>query len=283
MLFKKQNIYRKKKKHILIYILTVIFAIGGLSLLNITSAQDLMEQAFNTARTYDTIIDIWNTKDAVWNEILRESASVGVNENFGQWCFINDQFKNIDKASCDEQWWDWNIQAIGTDTKPPLIVRITKFLLRMTIILSITMVIYNAVIYMVEVLNWKDRKTADAKKNLAWVVWGVIISLMSVGIINLVISIPKSSLKTSDEVSTLSIWCKIWTTIIKWDELKKEICLNSTFGHPQNTMPYRKWDQNKVFNRCRICDENTNCKRKSITNTEIKDKCTSDLSWELIN
>ena len=277
------------KKHILIYIFTTIFAISGLSFLNITSAQDLMEQAFSSARTYDTIIDIWNTKDAVWNEILRESATMWINENFGKWCFINEQFVTTNgseaeqQSQCTELGWDWNIQAISASTNPPLIVRITKFLLRMTVVLSITMIIYNAVIYMVEVLNWKDRKTADAKKNLFWVLVGVIIALMSVGIINLVVSIPKSSVKTSDEVATFSVGCKIWTTIIDWNELKREICLNSTFGHPENTMPYREWNQNRLWNKCRICNDwDTGCERKAITQSEMEDKCSSDLWGDVV-
>ncbi len=294
----------KNKKNIFIHILTAIFAISGLFLLNYSLAAnwDLMKQAFETAKTYDTIIDLWDTRDAVWNEILRESASIWINENFGQWCFINGQFQNIDEDGCNEQWWAWNIQAISTDTNPPLIVRITKFLLRMTIVLSITMIIYNAVIYMIEVLNGKDRKTADAKKNLARVAGGVIIALMSVWLINLVVSIPKSSVKTSDEVANFAVWCKIWSTIIEWDELRKEVCLNSTFGHPIETMEFRERDYLDPFSmsasmmedrilwwfRCKICDwwsewARTNCKWKKIIPAEMKDKCSSDLWWTVIN
>jgi hypothetical protein len=271
-------------------------------LLNITSAQDLMEQAFSSARTYDTIIDMWNTKDAVWNELLRESSTVGVNDNFGHWCFINEQFVNIDENDCTEQWGDWNIQAISASTNPPLIVRITKFLLRMTIVLSITMVIYNAVIYMIEVLGGKDRKTADAKKNIIWVVAGVIIALMSVGIINLIVSIPKSSVKTSEEVNTFSVWCKIGSTIIEWDELRKEVCLKSTFGYSIETMAFRERDYLDPFEmsasmmennalwwfRCKVCKEMSewiwsDCKWKRIIPAIMEDKCTSDLGWTLIN
>jgi hypothetical protein len=57
-MFKKRVLSFGKKKHIFIYIFTAIFAICGLYIINITSAQDLMEQAFSSARTYDTIIDI---------------------------------------------------------------------------------------------------------------------------------------------------------------------------------------------------------------------------------
>jgi len=293
-MFKKQLNKKSTKRIILMFWLSAVF----LSFINTTFAQDLMEQAFSTARKYDTVIDIWSNKDSVWNTVLREQASIWINENFWQWCFINGQFKNINEADCNEQWGDWDIQAVQADTNPPLIVRITKFLLRMTIILSITMVIFNAVVYMVEVLNWKDWKSAEAKKNIMRVVWGIIIALMSVGIINLVVSIPKSSVKTSDEASILWVSCKIGTTILEWDALKKEICFNSTFGHPENTMPYREWAHQAAFShsedtmedhiiwwyRCWICDEsNIWCKWKKIHNSEMKEKCETDLNWTIIN
>lgn len=55
-------------------------------------------------------------------------------------------------------------EIIDISSQAPLIVRITKFLLRMTIVLSISMVIFNAVKYMIEILSWKDRKSAESKK-----------------------------------------------------------------------------------------------------------------------
>jgi hypothetical protein len=64
---------------------------------------------------------------------------------------------------------DWNVRAIDISAKAPLIVRIAKFLLRMTIVLSITMVIFNAVKYMFEVLSGKDRNSTESKKNLVFV------------------------------------------------------------------------------------------------------------------
>ncbi len=297
MIKKRTVAFVRSKKYIFIHAITAVFAICGLFLLSTTFAQDLMEQAFSTAKTYDRIIAIGNTKDAVWNKVLRESASVWLNENAGQGCFINGQFKNIDETGCKEQWWDRDIQAISIDTKAPLIVRITKFLLRMTIVLAITMVIYNAIVYLIEALSGKDRKTAEARKNLVWVVAGVMIALMSVSIINLVVSVPKSSVKTSDEVANFAVWCKIWTTIVEWDALKKEVCLNSTFGHPQNTMQYRERDYLKPYAmssdlmedrilwwfRCKICNwdaawARNDCKWKKITSSEMKDKFSKSIN-----
>ncbi len=255
-------------KHILIYILTFCFAVSGLSLLSVVSAQDLMEQAFQTAREYDTIINLWNTKDSVWNEVLRESVSMWVNENFGQGCFINWQFLNVDRSQCDERGGDWDIQLISAESNPPLLVRITKFLLRMTIVLAITMIIFNSVTYLVEVLNGKDRKSAEAKKNIMRVAWGVIIALMSVGIINLVVSIPKSSIQTSDDLSSFEIWCKVGTTIVAWSDLKKRVCIN-VFEWTRK--------QDRIWNRCKI-----NWDREPVRNDDMESACINEMEGTVV-
>ena len=65
---------------------------------------------------------------------------------------------------------------------------------------------------MIEVLWWKDRKSAESKKNLIYVAVWVIVALLSVSVINLIISVPKSSLQTSDDISGFTIWCQIWTS-----------------------------------------------------------------------
>ncbi len=209
--------------------LTLIFSVGGIFLLNETFAQDLMEQAFSTARSYDTIVDLWNNKDAVGNEVLRESVTVWINDNMWQWCFVNGKFENVNENKCAELWWDWDIKTINIWAKAPLIVRITKFLLRMTIVLSITMIIFTSVKYMIEVLNWKDWKTANAKKDIMRVAGWIIIALMSVWIINLVVSIPKSSIKTSDDLNSFELWCQINATIVAGNDLTKRVCDNIYF------------------------------------------------------
>lgn len=273
------------KKHIIAYGLSFWFAVCSLFLLNFLQAAngDLMKQAFETAKSYDTILNLWDTKDAVWNNILRESTSIDTNENLGNWCFINWQFLNVNENWCLERGWDRNVSMMNVSAQEPLIVRITKFLLRMTVVLSITMVILNSILYMIEVLNWKDRKSAEAKKNLAWVAGWIIISLMSVGIINIIISIPKSSLQTSDDMWNFEIWCKTGALIVAWDDLRQRICLNSTFWHNIESMQYREWNPTRILNRCYICESGNNgCDRKAITNWEMRSKCVEDMFWETI-
>jgi len=122
-------------------------------------AADLLEQAFQPAITNDTIINLWAGKNAVGNEILRWSVSVDL----------------------------W-----GITKEAPLIVRIAKFLLRITMVLAVTMVIFNGIMWIIESSKWAEVK--DAKKNITLIVVGILIALMSLGIINLISSITVSSL-----------------------------------------------------------------------------------------
>lgn len=128
---------------------------------NLSYGQDLMEQAFNTAKEKDTILNLWDTKESVGNTILRKNTVV---------------------------WLD------GISRQEPLIVRITKLLLRITLVLSVTMIIVNGVQYMIEVSGWKDFLSNETSKKLINIAIWVILALSSVGIINLISSITYSSL-----------------------------------------------------------------------------------------
>jgi len=123
------------------------------------SQPDLLQQAFEPAFQADTIINLWNTKTAVGNEILK---------------------------------WSIIIDAWGITQEAPLIVRITKFLLRITMVLSVTMVIFNGVMWIIESSKWAEVK--DAKKNIILIIVWIFIALMSLWIINLISSITVSSL-----------------------------------------------------------------------------------------
>ena len=167
-------------------------------------AQDLLEKAFQPAMSNQTIIDLWAGKNAVGNEILQQG--VGVSSNLWIGCILNGQnISNADlntqKAAAGYNWsnpdfcqqilgWDNNVPVLTT--QPPLIVRIAKFMLRMTMVLSVTMVIFNGVMWIIE--SSKGGEVKDAKKNITLIIVGILISLMSLGIINLISSITVSSL-----------------------------------------------------------------------------------------
>lgn len=277
-----------------IYLKATFLLLGTVFLFHwYSSAQDLMEQAFEAARNHESIIDIWSTKNAVWNQLLRESQTVWVNDNFWKWCFIDNQYTSYTEEECSIRWWDWNVSVLDTNSREPLMVRITKFLLRLTIVLSITMVIVNAVLYMIDVMSWKDLSSSDAKKNLIFVAWGIILALSSVGIINLIWSVTKSSLKTSEDLWDITIGCSTWATIIAWDDFRKYACENIL----EMTRDATRAAVNKCYtadmskNECdalwwdrwaQATDRANNCYIK-IDKEDLRNYCRENLWWEVIN
>ena len=237
-----------------------------------THAEDLLEQAFSTAKSQETVIDLWSTTNAVGNEFLKQS--VGLQGNLWQWCLLNGNMLNAkdlktqkdsiwsslsDTDFCQQVlWWDWNVPAVTAQA--PLIVRIAKRMLRLTIVLSITMVLYNGVMYIVESAKGGEVKTAT--KNLGLIVWGILVALLSLWIINLISSITISTLTTSDWGSTSS--CSINWSVLAGDNLKKYICENSTFG----TTYTWTWYPDRTWNRCKRNSDYT-----AITDTEMISKC----------
>lgn len=265
----------KKNKNILIYILSFMFSISWLFLLNNVFWIDLMESAFDPAMSYDTVINIWKNKKQVWDSLLREKTTIGIWDSpTKEACFLNWILKEwVDESWCTELWWERKREIIDISSQAPLIVRITKFLLRMTIVLSISMVIFNAVKYMIEILSWKDRKSAESKKNLIYVIAWVMLALLSVSVINLIVSIPKSSLQTSDDISSFTIWCQIWTSneIITGDNLKKYLCEEFLWWERKS-----KW----LWKQCYIT---TTDKREKINNEKAKTMCVNNLWWTVVN
>lgn len=171
-------------------------------------AGDLLEEAFKPAMTHETIIDIWKTKNAVGNEVLREWVMVDV--DLGSGCDVNGNKISLKKIKEQKEaawygeteikfcenilWWTRkeHLIEVGISSEAPLIVRLAKFLLRITMVLAITMVIFNGIMWIIEFAKWAEVK--DAKQNIVLIIVGILIALMSLGIINLITSITLSSL-----------------------------------------------------------------------------------------
>jgi len=270
---------KRKKKNIFIYVLSFIFFISWFSLLNNVFWIDLMEEAFSPSMSYDTVINIWRNKKQVWDTVLREKTLIEAWDSpFQKACFLNWILQEwVDENGCLEIWWERRKELIDIQSQAPLIVRIAKFLLRMTVVLSISMVIFNAIKYMIEVLWWKDRKSAESKKNLIYVAVWVIVALLSVSVINLIISVPKSSLQTSDDISEFTIWCQIWTSndIISGDNLKKYLCENILEGERKP-----KW---LVGKQCYILTGASANTRQKIKNEDAKAMCVNNLWGTVVN
>lgn len=265
-----------------------LFITFGLLLLvnNTFAAKDIMEVMFEPAKSFEKIIDLWNTKDAVGNEVFRESQQFWLEENAWKWCFVNGQLvpaatiqwqmKQVkytwsESSFCQEiLGGDQNVSAFDSSKQAPLIVRITKFLLRMTIVLAITMVLYNGIMRVIESAKWWEVK--DAKDNLVLIIGWILLALSSVWFINLVSSITISSLNIAEWP-----WCKInWSMLPQWDELKQYVCEKAFDG---------KRYPNRVWNRCRV-DFQTKWfdwgHWAPITTSEQISKCT-ELWWTFIS
>ena len=126
-----------------------------------------MQQTFCPANRKETIIDVGHSKNAVGNEVIKGSTKVeikvsrkGISASFSQ----------------DES----------------VLIRITKFILMLTIVLAVTMIILNGIQYIVKSGNGED--PSKSRNNLIFIVVGIILALFSVVIVNLLRSIGESTL-----------------------------------------------------------------------------------------
>lgn len=190
---------------------------------NSSYAEDLLEQAFSPAMNQETIINLWAGKNAVGNEVLREW--VRVQDNLGIGCFVNNEHLSQDQLSVQKIVFsgshlsdrdfcenvlggDYNTQILKAEA--PLIVRITKFLLRITMVLAVTMVIFNGVMWIIESAKWGDVK--NAQKNIILIVVGILIALLSLSIVNLISSVTISSLDGWNNTTLYNPQNISWTT-----------------------------------------------------------------------
>ena len=160
----------------------LVFLFISIFFVFVSANGDLLDQAFEPSMIQQWLIDLWNDKDTVGNEILK-------------WALIID--------------WNW------LSTRAPLIVRIAKLLLRITIVLSVTMILYNGILYIIQSSKWESPK--DPQKNLINIWIWIIIALSSLWIINLISSISISSINldyewTSVQAPDNSQWDNWWSS-----------------------------------------------------------------------
>jgi hypothetical protein len=90
---------------------------------------------------------------------------------------------------CKRQWeYEWNLElSAWLGQEPSLIVKVTRMLLILTITLSITMILYNWMMYIIQTWQWKEWKSVT--KNIAYIIVWILIALFSVIIIKIIQSI----------------------------------------------------------------------------------------------
>lgn len=88
-----------------------------------------------------------------------------------------------DRSGGSEVKTIWGL-VIWNQNTPTVIVRITRFLLILTITLAVTMILYNWMIYIIETWQWKEWKSLV--KNVVLIVVWILVALFSVVIITLI-------------------------------------------------------------------------------------------------
>ena len=125
------------------------------------AANDLLWQVVHPAKNQDNLINAWENVNTVW-------------KNFFEWSF--------------EVWIDGN--WVSGQNSPSIIVKVTRLLLTLVITLSVTMILYNGMMYIIQTWQWKEWKSL--MKNIIYIVVGILISLFIVIIITLIQSVPRT-------------------------------------------------------------------------------------------
>lgn len=131
---------------------------------------DLMQQSYCIAKEQKNIIDLGNTKSAVGNEVIMGSTE---------------------------------ISGSGINNKPSTIVRITQFILMLTIVLAVTMIIFNGMQYIIKSGSGEDPKKVQS--NIIYIIVGIVLALFSVVLVNLLRSTGKELFEEAKKgVSSIS-------------------------------------------------------------------------------
>lgn len=124
---------------------------------------DLLQQAFDPALRQDAVVwqdSIGTDVESVGNYVLNGGSTLTI----------------------------WK----GLTKRQSLIIEITRFILRMTVVLAVTMLIYNGLQYMIKSSKWEHPK--EIVSNILYIILGVLLALVSVIIVRLASSIGMSSL-----------------------------------------------------------------------------------------
>lgn len=124
--------------------------------------RDLLQQTLNPSK--ELIIYPSENSKRVWNRIFKGQKTVDLFED-----------------------WEWKPH---TTEVPSLFATITRLFLLLVVTLSVTMILYNWIMYIVKVWQWEDSK--NLVKNVAYIVVWILISLFSVVIMTLLRSIPQT-------------------------------------------------------------------------------------------
>ncbi len=117
---------------------------------------DILEKVFTPSKQNNQIIDIGNTKDAVWNSVFKQS-----------------------------------IDILSWDVQQPLYVRMIKIILRATLIIWISMWIIIGIKYIFS--QWNESEQKKILWYLWNIIYWILIALWSLVIVELILSVTRTS------------------------------------------------------------------------------------------
>lgn len=116
---------------------------------------DILWQIMLWVENRDISVDMWDTPNEVWTHVFEEWTEV----NFGD----------------------------GVRDATSVIVKLTRLLLSLVVVIAVTMILYNWMSYIIQTWQWKEGK--DLVSNIIYIVVGILIALFSVTIITIIQSV----------------------------------------------------------------------------------------------
>ena len=151
-----------------------------------------------------TWLIFWNQRTSgTW--LIWKFKSWGVNWSLITWSVIIGKpcpiecmaINSWSVRTCFEEWLSYQPRIdVEAHRETSIIVKVTKLLLLLTITLSVTMILWNGMSYIIQTWQWKEWK--NLVKNIVYIVVWIIIALFSVIIITIIQSIP-ATLDDSDD------------------------------------------------------------------------------------
>lgn len=161
------------KRKIMLYFTLIIMSMAVSFWWIVSAEKDLLYYAVENSK--DLIIFPSQNSKRIWNWIFKGQKDVSVT------LFDEDGDRDPDHETVTEPW---------------LFAKVTRFLLVLLVVLSVTMILYNWIIYIVKTWKWEDSK--NLVKNIAYIVVWILVALFSVIIITLLRSVPKTIENDSD-------------------------------------------------------------------------------------
>ncbi len=143
------------------YWLLALFLLLFLCSWFIYAEDDLMYQVMQPALCHRTNLDLWKSVNRVWKNVFEWKVAI-----------------------------DLSPEGTFVQEGPSIIVKVTRLLLSLVVALSITMILYHGMRYIIQTWQWKEWK--DLIKSVVYIVVWIVLSLFSVTIITLLQSVSKT-------------------------------------------------------------------------------------------